>query len=79
MDHKREDRTPPLARVMGVGRQQQHETVTLDELHEIMEKEVGSGEVYYKRSIQHTTATKSQSHHQNSSHLSSRCTPMSSN
>ena len=24
MDHKREHRTPPLARVMGVGRQQQH-------------------------------------------------------
>ena len=24
MDHKREDRTPPLARVMEVGRQQQH-------------------------------------------------------
>ena len=24
MDHKREHRTPPFARVMGVGRQQQH-------------------------------------------------------
>ena len=24
MDHKREHRTPPLARVMGVGRQQQY-------------------------------------------------------
>ena len=24
MDNKREHRTPPLARVMGVGRQQQH-------------------------------------------------------
>ena len=28
MDHKREDRTPPLARVMGVGRQQQHDNLT---------------------------------------------------
>ena len=28
------------------------ETVTLDELHEIMEKEAGGGEVYSKRSLQ---------------------------
>ena len=27
------------------------ESVTLDELHEIMEKEVGNGEVYNKRSL----------------------------
>ena len=27
MDHKREDRNPPLARGMGVGRQQQHSCV----------------------------------------------------
>ena len=29
VDHKREDRTPPLARVMGVGRQQQQANITL--------------------------------------------------
>ena len=29
MDHKREHRTPPLARVMGMGRQQQHKKMMI--------------------------------------------------
>ena len=32
MDHKREHRTPPLARVMGVGRQQQQDPLTVTKL-----------------------------------------------
>ena len=46
MDHKREHRTPPpLARAMGVGRQQQHDSDTLImDLSDICDKTYDSEE-----------------------------------
>ena len=56
MDHKREDLTPPLARVMGVGRQQQVDIIMYDQGYlyvERAEKHIGNNHCRVRGALSH--------------------------
>ena len=55
MDHKREDRTPPLSRAMGVGRQQQRNSTIIQYMYSIQISTITRTKHYYISFYQQNT------------------------